>query len=64
MGDFLGVPQFRADSKSFTDHVSTPLCNQHGPRPGAIDVLTQVMQMVMVRHRQVKECVVTYRAYL
>lgn len=51
IGDFLAVPQFRADPKSFSVHVSTPLCDRRGPRPGAIDVLSQVMQTVMVRHR-------------
>ncbi|KAF9227568.1 hypothetical protein BS17DRAFT_693859 [Gyrodon lividus] len=51
IGDFLAVPQFRADLKNFGFHISTPLCDRRGPRPGAIDVLTQVMQMVMVRHR-------------
>ncbi|KAF8447641.1 P-loop containing nucleoside triphosphate hydrolase protein [Boletus edulis BED1] len=51
IGDFLSVPQFRTDTKCFKHHVSTLLCDQRGPRPGAIDVLTQVMQMVMVRHR-------------
>ncbi|KAF8136675.1 hypothetical protein EV363DRAFT_1447032 [Boletus edulis] len=51
IGDFLSVPQFRTDTKYFKHHVSTLLCDQRGPRPGAIDVLTQVMQMVMVRHR-------------
>lgn len=51
IGDFLAVPQFDTDSESFGFHVSTPLCDQRGPRPGAIDVLSRVMQMVMVRHR-------------
>lgn len=60
IGDFLAIPQFRNKPKHFTSHVSAPLCNRHGPRPGAIEVLTQVMQMVMVRHRQVRECVVAH----
>lgn len=53
IGDFLAVPQFRAtgDSDCFKLHVSEPLCDRHGPQPGAINVLSQVMQMVMVRHR-------------
>ncbi|KAG6376419.1 hypothetical protein JVT61DRAFT_2406 [Boletus reticuloceps] len=51
IGDFLSVPQFRAGTKCFKHHVSTLLCDHRGPRPGAIDVLTQIMQMVMVRHR-------------
>lgn len=49
--DFLAVPQFHADRECFKLHVLTPLCGQHGPRPGAINILNQVMQMVMVRHR-------------
>lgn len=56
IGDFLAVPRFHSDLKIFTEHVSTQLCNQRGPRPGAISILTQVMQMVMVRHRYVREC--------
>ncbi|KAG8217792.1 hypothetical protein J3R82DRAFT_5955 [Butyriboletus roseoflavus] len=51
IGDFLAVPPFHTDPKCFTVHVSTLLCDRRGPRPGAIDVLSQVMQMVMVRHR-------------
>ncbi|KAF8844559.1 hypothetical protein BDN67DRAFT_1000237 [Paxillus ammoniavirescens] len=51
IGAFLAVPSFHADSKIFAHHVSTPLCKPRGPRPGAIEVLSQVMQMVMVRHR-------------
>jgi hypothetical protein len=51
IGAFLAVPSFHADPKIFGLHVSTPLCNPRGPRPGAIEVLSQVMQMVMVRHR-------------
>ncbi|KAF9246232.1 P-loop containing nucleoside triphosphate hydrolase protein [Melanogaster broomeanus] len=51
IGDFLAVPQFHFDPKNFGLHISTPLCDPRGPRPGAIDVLSQVMQMVMVRHR-------------
>lgn len=51
IGDFLAVPQFDPQWKSFRDHVSRPLSNRYGPLPGAINVLTQVMQMVMVRHR-------------
>lgn len=65
IGKFLAVPQFHTVPRSaavthtdpskrrdpFTFHVSNPLCDQRGPRPGAISVLNQVMQMVMVRHR-------------
>lgn len=53
IGNFLAVPQFRAasDPRCFKLHVLEPLCGRRGPRPGAINVLSQVMQMVMVRHR-------------
>ncbi|KIJ69192.1 hypothetical protein HYDPIDRAFT_179066 [Hydnomerulius pinastri MD-312] len=51
IGDFLAVPQFHAEPKAFGYHVSAPLCDRRGPRAGAINVLSQVMQMVMVRHR-------------
>lgn len=51
IGDFIAVPQFRSNSDSFVLNVSTPLRDRRGPRPGAINVLSQVMQMVMVRHR-------------
>ncbi|KAG9318758.1 P-loop containing nucleoside triphosphate hydrolase protein [Chiua virens] len=51
IGDFLAVPQFHTDSKAFAVHVSAPLCDKRGPRPGAIGVLSQAMEMVMVRHR-------------
>ncbi|KAH7909861.1 P-loop containing nucleoside triphosphate hydrolase protein [Hygrophoropsis aurantiaca] len=51
IGDFLAVPQFKADPKSFGVNVISPLCCNHGPRFGAIKVLSQVMEMVMVRHR-------------
>lgn len=51
IGNFLAVPQFHTDSKNFQHHVSRPLCARRGPQPGAINVLSQVMQMVMVRHR-------------
>ncbi|KAG1855044.1 hypothetical protein C8R48DRAFT_720376 [Suillus tomentosus] len=51
ISDFLAVPQFHSDLKLFGSHVSAPLCDRHGPRVGAVKVLSQVMEMVMVRHR-------------
>ncbi|KAG1728635.1 SNF2 family N-terminal domain-containing protein, partial [Suillus paluster] len=51
ISDFLAVPQFHSDLKLFGSHVSAPLCDRRGPRVGAIKVLSQVMEMVMVRHR-------------
>lgn len=51
ISDFLAVPQFNFDLKLFANEVSLPLCDRRGPRVGAIKVLTQVMEMVMVRHQ-------------
>ncbi|KAG0701768.1 P-loop containing nucleoside triphosphate hydrolase protein [Suillus ampliporus] len=51
ISDFLAVPQFHSDLKLFGSYVSAPLCDRRGPRVGAIKVLSQVMEMVMVRHR-------------
>ncbi len=48
---FVGVPQFLADPQLMRTHVTEPLMDPDGPRPAAIEVLTQVMSMVMVRHR-------------
>lgn len=51
ISDFLTVPQFHSDLKLFGNHVSAPLCDRRGPRIGAVKVLSQVMEMVMIRHR-------------
>lgn len=51
ISDFLSVPQFYSDLKLFGSHVSAPLCDRRGPRIGAVKVLSQVMEMVMIRHR-------------
>ncbi|EIN07069.1 hypothetical protein PUNSTDRAFT_104552 [Punctularia strigosozonata HHB-11173 SS5] len=48
---FLSVPQFATTPKLFTTHVIAPLFDINGPRAGPIQVLEQVMQMAMVRHR-------------
>lgn len=48
---FVAVPHFSADVKLMYNKVTAPLLDSNGPRPGAIQVLTRVMQMVMVRHR-------------
>jgi len=48
---FISLPQFGADSKLMNTHVTEPLLDPRGPRPGAISVLNQVMEMVMIRHR-------------
>ena len=48
---FIAVPQFHADPKLVASHVIEPLLNGTGPRPGSIQVLNQVMEMIMIRHR-------------
>lgn len=48
---FITVPQFSADNKLISTHVIEPLLDPCGPRSGAIQVLNQVMEMVMIRHR-------------
>ncbi|KAG6817776.1 hypothetical protein H0H87_003184 [Tephrocybe sp. NHM501043] len=48
---FVAVPQFIASPKLVTTHVIEPLLDPQGPRPGAIQVLNQVMEMIMIRHR-------------
>lgn len=50
---FIAVPQFNAIPKLVTTHITTPLLDRQGPRPGSIQVLNQVMEMTMIRHRQV-----------
>lgn len=51
--DFLQVPQFALNQKLFTTHVIEPLMCMSGPIPGAIQVLTQVMESIMIRHQYV-----------
>jgi hypothetical protein len=48
---FIAVPQFHADPKLVSSHVIEPLLDGTGPRPGSIQVLNQVMEMIMIRHR-------------
>ncbi|KAF8809006.1 hypothetical protein BYT27DRAFT_7222578 [Phlegmacium glaucopus] len=48
---FIAVPQFNADPKLITSHIIEPLLDATGPRPGSIQVLNQVMEMTMIRHR-------------
>ena len=51
MTHFIAVPQFHADPKLVASHVIEPLLDGTGPRPGSIQVLNQVMEMIMIRHR-------------
>jgi hypothetical protein len=48
---FIALPHFNADPKLMSNSVIDPLLAPVGPRPGAIQVLNQVMEMVMIRHR-------------
>jgi SNF2-related domain len=48
---FLAVPHFAAQPQDFDTIVIDPLFAPSGPQPGSIQVLTQVMQMQMIRHR-------------
>ena len=48
---FIAVPQFYADPRLVASHVIEPLLDGTGPRPGSIQVLNQVMEMIMIRHR-------------
>ena len=48
---FIAVPQFHADPRLVASHVIEPLLDGTGPRPGSIQVLNQVMEMIMIRHR-------------
>ncbi|TFK54619.1 hypothetical protein OE88DRAFT_1693397 [Heliocybe sulcata] len=47
---FLGVRHF-ADQSTFNKFVVAPLFDADGPLPGAVQVLAQVMELVMIRHR-------------
>jgi hypothetical protein len=54
---FLAVPHFAAEPQVFDTHIIDALFGPTGPLPGAIRVLTQVMQMQMIRHRSVHSIV-------
>ena len=48
---FLQIPRFAAESRLFSSHVVHSLFGTSGPQPGAIQVLTQVMSCIMIRHQ-------------
>ena len=48
---FLQIPRFAADPRLFGNLVVHSLFGSSGPQPGAIQVLTQVMQNIMIRHQ-------------
>ena len=51
ISSFLQIPRFAADSKLFSSCVVAPVMDPAGPKPGSIQVLRQVMQSAMIRHR-------------
>lgn len=48
---FLKLPRFMADGKAFRTLVLDGLFNSHGPLPGSIQVLTNFLSTIMIRHR-------------
>ena len=48
---FLQIPRFAAETRLFASHVVHSLFGTSGPQPGAIQVLTQVMSSIMIRHQ-------------
>ncbi|KAH9950194.1 SNF2 family N-terminal domain-containing protein [Amylocystis lapponica] len=48
---FLEIPQFATQLQFFDSYIIKPLMDPSGPRPGAIQVLMQLMSAHMVRHR-------------
>lgn len=48
---FLQIPRFAADPRLFGNLVVHSLFGSSGPHPGTIQVLTQVMNSIMIRHQ-------------
>ncbi|KAI0306693.1 P-loop containing nucleoside triphosphate hydrolase protein [Multifurca ochricompacta] len=48
---FLQLPRFAAEIHLFSSHVVHSLFDSSGPQPGAIQVLRQVMNSIMIRHQ-------------
>jgi hypothetical protein len=48
---FLQIPRFAADPRLFGNLVVHSLYGSSGPQLGAIQVLTQVMNTIMIRHQ-------------
>ncbi|KAH9981425.1 SNF2 family N-terminal domain-containing protein [Lactifluus volemus] len=48
---FLQIPRFAAEPRLFGTHVVHTLFGTSGPQPGAVQVLTQVMSSIMIRHQ-------------
>lgn len=53
VSQFIGV-KFLADSQVIKTHLKDALFAEDGPRPGAVNMLVQVMKTVMIRHRYAK----------
>jgi hypothetical protein len=51
---FVGVPQLLANPQLIGTHIKDALLDRRGPRPGAVDMLMQLMSSVMFRHRFVR----------
>jgi hypothetical protein len=51
LGHSLQIPIFIGESNPFSELVRAPLMVSPSPSPGAIQILEQVMQMNMFRHR-------------
>lgn len=50
---FLQIPMFATETRLFSNLVVRSLFGTSGPQPGAIQVLTQVMKSIMIRHQWV-----------